>query len=282
MRVLCPICRELLPIETLICPNGHTFSRKSDGIPNLLPPELSSRLDAIGRYREKIRAQLPTITDYEGLPNSLAESHFEWRGRAQSLGMIKRLIQIHQPKSFLEIGGWNGWLTHHLAGYGAVTAVDFFADSHDGLGAMTHYQARWNRVQMDITDLTILDGGADMVIINNGAHLLKNPLQTIQQAQHLVADGGVLVILEMPFYSNPSQRVAQLASIEAQFLANGGEGSLFLYPTKGYFDSSDKAALRGMGVRLRPYPRYKMWLKAKFLPSAPMIMMGIWHHSTRL
>ncbi len=282
MRLHCPICRESLPIEALICPNGHAFSRTSDGIPNLLSPELSARLDAIARYREKIRDQLPTISDYEGLPQNLAESHFEWRGRAQSLEMIKRLIQKYQPKSFLEIGGWNGWLTHHLANYGETTAVDFFADSHDGLGAMTHYQARWNRVQMDITDLTILDGYADMVIINNGVHLLENPIQTIRQAQHLVADGGVLVILDMPFYRNPTQRVAQLAGIEAQFSANGGEGSLFLYPTKGYFDSSDKIALRGMGVHLRPYPRYKMWLKAKILPSAPMVMVGIWHHSARL
>lgn len=282
MRLRCPICHESLPIETLMCANGHVFSRTSDDIRNLLPPELSARLEAIGCYREKIRAQLPTITDYEGLPNSLAESHFEWRGRVQSLSMIKRLIQKYQPKSFLEIGGWNGWLTHHLAGYGAVTSADFFADSHDGLGAMTHYQARWNRIQMDITDLTILDGQVGMVIINNGAHLLKNPLQTIRQAQDLVAKGGVLIILEMPFYRNPVQRIAQLASIEAQFLANGGEGSLFLYPTKGYFDSSDKTALRGMGVRLHPYPRYKMRLKAMILPSAPIIMVGIWHNSARL
>jgi SAM-dependent methyltransferase len=210
------------------------------------------------------------------LPYSLAPTHFEWRGRAQSLDMIKRFIQKYQPKSFLEIGGWNGWLTHHLAGYGAVTSVDFFADDADGLGAMKHYQARWERIQMDITDLTILDGHADMVIINNGVHLLANPLQTIRQAQNLVADGGVLVILEMPFYRNPSRRIAQLAQIEAQFLASGGVGSLFLYPTKGYFDDSDKQALHGMGVRLRPYPRYKMGLKALISPSAPMVMMGVW------
>ncbi|MDX2078500.1 MAG: methyltransferase domain-containing protein [bacterium] len=277
MMLLCPICHTPLHLESLRCVNGHEFSRIADDFFNLLSPDLSARLDAIARYREKVRDNLPTITDYESLPYNMAKTHFEWRHRAQSADIALRLIQQHAPKTILEIGGWNGWLTHHLAKFARVISADFFADEHDGLGAMNHYSAKWARLQMDITDLTILAEKFNMVVINNGLHLLPNPLGTIQQAQQLVADGGVLVVLELPFIKNPTQRIAQLRELETRFTQGGGEGSLFLYPTKGYLDPSDRYAMQKMGLRLRPYPRYKAILKAMLLPHAPMTTYGVWH-----
>ncbi len=276
MIMLCPICHKPLHLESLSCINKHEFSRISHDFFNLLLPELSARLEAIARYREKVRDTLPLITDYEGLPYGLAQSHFEWRNRAQSADIALRLIGQNAPKTILEIGGWNGWLTHHLAKHARVFAVDFFGDDHDGLGAMKHYQTQWARIQMDITDLTIIAGKFDMVVINNGLHLLPNPLNTIQQAQGLVRHGGLLLVLELPFLKNPTRRIAQIQQIEAQFTDGGGEGSLFLYPTKGYLDNSDRAEMIRMGLKLRPYPRYKSIVKAMLSPHAPMTVYGVW------
>lgn len=275
-QLLCPICHHSLPIDRLICANGHTFSRTSHDIPNLLPPTLASRLQTIARHREHVRAGLPVITDYDGLPHNMAHTGFEWRGRAQSADMVLRYVHRHQPKTILEVGGWNGWLTHHLARYAQVLSVDFFADEVDGLGAMTHYQTQWERLQMDITDLTILADRFDMVVINNGIHLLPDPIGTIRQAQGLVVSKGILIALELPIYRNPTRRIAQITQLQAQFNAKGGEGSLFLYPTKGYLDQSHRAEMRAIGMRLRPYRRYKAIIKAVVSPFAPMVMMGIW------
>lgn len=275
-QLLCPICHHPLPIDILTCANGHTFSRTADGIPNLLPPALISRLQAIARHREQVRAGLPVITDYDGLPHNMAHTGFEWRGRAQSADIVLGYVYRHQPKTILEIGGWNGWLTHHLAQYAQVLAVDFFADDVDGLGAMKQYQTRWERLQMDITDLTILADTFDMVVINNGLHLLPDPIGTIRQAQGLVASRGMLIALELPIYRNPARRIRQMEQLQAEFKAHGGEGSLFLYPTKGYLHPSHRAEMVAIGMRLRPYRRYKTILKAVVSPFAPMVMMGIW------
>lgn len=276
MHILCPVCRENLPADTLTCANGHTFSRTSDGIPNLLPPELSARLEAIAHHRDRVRVDLPTIADYDGLPYNLAHTGFEWRGRAQSADIVLRYIAKYQPKTILEIGGWNGWLTHRMAKSASVLAVDFFADDVDGLGAMRHYQTRWERLQMDITDLTILADKFDMMVINNGIHLLPDPISTIRQAISLVADGGMLIALELPIYRNPEKRIAQIQRIEANFTAQGGVGSLFLHPTKGYLDRSHRAEMIKLGMTLRPYPRYKAIAKALIIPTAPMVLYGVW------
>lgn len=257
---------------------GHTFPRTSDGIPNLLPPAFVARLGAIARYRDHVRARLPIITDYDGLPYNLADAHFEWRARAQSADMVLRYVKTHRPATILEIGGWNGWLTHHLARYAHVLSVDFFADDVDGLGAMRHYQTRWERLQMDITDLSILADVFDMVVINNGIHFLPDPIDTIRQAQRLVGVGGVLMVLELPFYRDPRQRIRQVQQLEAEFRAVGGSGSLFLYPTNGYLDGSHRRQMRQLGVTLRPYPRYKALIRALISPFAPLIMSGVWHH----
>lgn len=277
MHILCPVCREYLPTNTLTCANGHIFSRTSDGIPNLLSPTLSARLDAIASHRERVRVGLPTITDYDGLPYNMAHTGFEWRGRAQSADMVLRYIAKYQPKTILEIGGWNGWLTHHMAKSASVLAVDFFADAIDGLGAMRHYQSRWERLQMDITDLTILADRFDMVVINNGIHLLPDPIGTIRQAIGLVADGGMLIALELPIYRNPEKRIAQIRRIETQFTAQGGVGSLFLHPTKGYLDRSHRAEMTQLGIKLHLYRRYKAIAKALIMPTAPMVLVGAWH-----
>ncbi|MCL4256835.1 MAG: methyltransferase domain-containing protein [Anaerolineae bacterium] len=276
MHILCPICRQNLPSDTLTCANHHTFPRTSDGIPNLLSPELASRLEAIAHHRERVRVDLPTIADYDGLPYNMAHTGFEWRGRAQSADIVLRYIGKYQPKTILEIGGWNGWLTHLMTKSASVLAVDFFADAIDGLGAMRHYQTQWERIQMDITDLTILGDKFDMVVINNGIHLLPDPIGTIRQAINLVADGGMLIALELPIYRNPQKRIAQIERIEAEFNAQGGVGSLFLHPTKGYLDKSHRAEMVKLGMKLRPYPRYKAIIKALITPTAPMIVYGVW------
>lgn len=275
MSVLCPRCHRPIDVQNRTCASGHTFDLEN-GVLVLMDESMRHHVQAIYRHREGVQRELPTITDYNRLPCSLAKQHFEWRLRCQDVGIVSRLLNQDEG-SILEIGAWNGWLTHHLVRTGYdVTAIDYTTHPDDGLGAKRHYDADWLAIQMDLTDLSVFDPCFDAVIINHGLHLFPDPVTTVKQAQHLLKPGGLLILLNLTFFRNPSQRIAQHQALAETFQKRYGVPFL-LRPSRGFMDSGDKAKLKAMGIKFYRYAqRWKANLKSFWVQSAPSYFYGVW------
>jgi len=260
----CPSCREPIDERELRCPSGHEFPIV-DGVLRLLEPVFAARLETfldgfcVLRDRDGRRILDPTV--YPRLPFAKEFRHDpEWRVRCYDVHMIRRLVAGRPVGTALDIGAYNGWLSHRLAldGY-QVTAVDYFIDEYDGIGAHRFYPTRWRPIQMDVRDLAPLDVRFDLVVLNRCVQFAVDPPAMVAGALERVAEGGTLVITGMEILDDPVLRRRGVAALDARLRRNGIEPFV---PIKGYLDRGDEAGFRSLGVDFRPYPQLRMRLSA--------------------
>lgn len=271
-------CREPLDENTLSCANGHRFSYE-DGVLVLLEEAFSRRLAAFLAPFSQLRAaegrRLSDPTAYPLLPYGEAVAdELEWRLRRYDLAVVNRLLRGRLRQRVLDIGAWNGWLSHRLATMGhEVTAIDYFVDEYDGLRARKFYPTRWLAIQMNLEDLDVLDQQFDVVIVNRCLQFFADPASYAAAALEKVASGGLLVLTGLAFLRDPRHRIEGLAELRSQLHRHGLD---FFKPMKGYLDLGDRARLQALGVALRPYPQlWRANLKALLIPTAPRYAYGI-------
>ena len=256
--MLCPSCREPIDERSLRCGGGHQFV-ETGGVLRLLDQVFGERLDrfltAFQRLREADGRRIRDPSVFPLLPYALSRDP-EWRMRGYDIAVIRRLTAGRTRGSALDVGAWNGWLSHHLAAGGhAVTAVDYFGDELDGLGAHRFYPVHWRSVQMDLRDLSILERRFDLVVLNRCLQFFEDPAAMVTAAAALVAPGGLLVATGLEVFSDPTVRRRQ---VEAMLERHRWQGLEPFVPIKGYLDSHDRRKLRAAGVELRPYPQLRM------------------------
>ena len=127
----CPTCRQILDSSTLCCAQNHCFEYR-DGVLVLLGEKTANRLAEFATVTAQMRREKqlhlldPTI--YETLPcNSSLQGNIEWRWRCSDVSVVKALVKQHfrkpWPLQVLDVGAYNGWLSHQLARFPApVTA----------------------------------------------------------------------------------------------------------------------------------------------------------------
>lgn len=256
--MLCPSCREAVDERSLRCGGGHRFG-ETDGVLRLLDQGFGERLDrfltAFQRLREADGRRIRDPSVFPLLPYALSRDP-EWRMRGYDIAVIRRLTAGRPPGSALDVGAWNGWLSHHLAAGGhAVTAVDYFVDELDGLGAQRFYPVHWRSVQMDLRDLAVLEMRFDLVVLNRCIQFFEDPAAMVTSAAALVAPGGLLVATGLEVFADPTVRRQQVVAMLERHRRGGLEPFV---PFKGYLDSHDRRELRAAGVELRPYPQLRM------------------------
>jgi SAM-dependent methyltransferase len=263
------------------CSQGHRVAR-DDGVLRLVTPDFARQLEgflpALQDYRTRIGRRILDAGAYPLLPyGPAARGNREWAQRQYDLGVVIRLLAGGGPRRVLDVGAYNGWLSHQLARRGhRVTGVDPFTDPHDGLGARRFYAIAWEAVQIDPRDLTVLNTCYDLVVLNRCLAFFPDPLEGLRQAQARVAAGGRLVALGLQFFGDPRAKARQVAEREAAFQQQYGLPAA-LWPTRGYLDNDDAAALRGAGLRLHRQPQ--LWLadlRARLRPTLPRHAYGVW------
>lgn len=288
--MLCPDCRLPLDSARLACANGHVFGYDENGVLVLLAADFAWRLAAFTAAFSAIRAaegrRLLDASIYPQLPFApeVRRDH-EWRLRGYDLGVVTRLLDSRKGLRILDVGAWNGWLSHRLAMLGHhVIAIDYFSDPYDGLGARKWYGSNWIAIQMNLNDLSILDdplnsalraplraGAFDLVILNRCLQFQPDPVGFVASASRLLAPGGLLLALGMQVFADPAQKVREVADLLA-FYRQTYDFDLFLWPTKGYLDRADLALLTTAGMIIHPYrPLFLANLKARLKPALP------WH-----
>lgn len=259
--LLCPVCRTLIDRKYLTCENNHVYGFDEnvfvllDAAQKAYIDTFTNRLHEI-RKREKFHHIKPD--DYCTLPfTDNKEFKNEWRLRRFSLKILKTLLEGRKIKTVLEIGPYNGWLSNRLAGMGFdVTAIDYFADDLDGLKAARYYKNKWSCVQMDLRDISPVKSKFDLVVINHALQFFNNYRETIERSKEILGNGGLLILLGLPFFHNPDEKITAIKE-NAKYYKDKYGFQIELYPDtfKGFLDLNDYAVIKETGVILKKYPQ---------------------------
>ena len=182
------------------------------------------------------------------------------------------------PLRILDIGAWNGWLSHRLAALGhTVTATDVFTDAHDGLGAVQHYPAKFIAVQADQERLHLFDGPYDLIIAQRCMGYMVHIARSMDQMKGLLAPGGTLMLTGLNIFRDPRSIRKHFAQSALRFTEQYGL-PFFFKNVKGYLDLDDQRTLEQCGVQLLPYPqlKWKNFISGPF-KRKPVYYYGIWH-----
>ncbi|MEL6271519.1 MAG: methyltransferase domain-containing protein [Chloroflexota bacterium] len=263
----CPVCLQAI----------ETCASFRDGVCHLLEPDMQRNVNALMQLRRtKTVSSTDEIGNYNNLPHSMTHTHFEWHIRAYDVANVLHLLKRRPQQTIIEIGPWNGWLTHHLVRDGhTITTLAYSDDDEHGLRSKSHYNVGWQSVQMDVGDLSKVQGRADVVIINHGLHLFADPVRYVQQVRGLLSPGGMLIVLCMVFFRDPSSRKAQLEQQQAAFRQQH-DTPYFLRPSRGYMDADDITAFKRNGLQLHRYPGlWRSEVKATLRPQSPLYRWGV-------
>lgn len=268
INLLCPICHQPLN-KSYACLSEHAFAVE-DGVLVLLTPGFRQILENFTAVFSQVRAaaglRLEDPSIFPQLPAILRHNP-EWRMRGYDLTILEKLLAGRMGR-VLDVGAWNGWLSYWLTQKGwQVTAVDYFTDPFDGLRAQQFYPAQWQSIQMDLTDLSILGHGYDVVILNRCIAFYADPVAYLLSALPLLKPGGVLVATGLSFFRDSTIKAESVAAFRRHLQSQGLD---FFKPMKGYLDFKDKARLSQAGITLKPYPQLaKANLKSLLLATSP-------------
>jgi len=250
----CPNCHEPLTGHDT-CGCGRYYPQQG-GVIRLLAEPQGRAIRAFAALIAAIRRSqhIPMIqpAHYAQLPNGPAGSGHEWRLRRHDLAVVRGLLGRRGPLTILDVGAWNGWLSHNLALDGhIVTAVDYFDDTHDGLQARQWYPSDWRAIQCDLLDLASL-GTYDVIILNRCLQFFGDPLSYVNAARAQVRPGGLIILTGLQLFIDPRRKAADVMRLqEAHRTRYGFE--LFLRTCKGFLEVSDARNLWRAGLTLRPY-----------------------------
>jgi 2-polyprenyl-3-methyl-5-hydroxy-6-metoxy-1,4-benzoquinol methylase len=286
--LLCPNCREPVDPGSLACAGGHRFACE-DGVLVLLQEEFGQQLRtftaAFGATRAAENRRLLAVSAYEALPfgqdtHGDASWRLEWRLRRYDLAVVLGLLSGRGEQRILDVGAWNGWLSHQLAARGHhVTAIDYFTDEFDGLGARKFYSTDWQAIQIDLVDLSALNQRYDVVIVNRCLQFFTDPIGYVGIARRQLAPGGLLILTGLQLFQDARAKARDVAALRAAYQERYSL-EVFLRPTKGYLDFADGQRLRAEGVRLRPYPQ--LWLanvRSTISKTLPRHCYGVCHNT---
>lgn len=163
MPIRCPNCNEYLDPDKGSCGTEACLSPLY-GVARMMRQEFFQAFDLYSRQFEQIREKeglrIKDPSLYENMPfvkTKKSADRYQWHLRCYDLAILKKVMRSGSGQKVLDFGSWNGWLSNTLVNWGHVpTAVGYFIDPYDGLGAKQFYRNDWLSVQMDLEDLSIL------------------------------------------------------------------------------------------------------------------------------
>lgn len=233
-RYACPYCAAELTQQNgeLFCTREGRRFQPRDGIWRLLRRERQEQVQAFvagyTRVREAEGWGAPTRDYCLGLPfrDSSRRHRGIWRVRAATYraleGALTREFR-NRPVRALDLGAGNCWLARRLSARGyAVCALDVRVDTVDGLGAGQIYRdalgAPFERVHAELECLPFVGRQFELVIANASLHYTENLDVVLDEASRVLAPGGLLVIMDSPFYHEGTSGEQMLQERRRQYL----------------------------------------------------------------
>jgi len=202
----------------------------------------------------------------------------QWAVRARSFDVFMRDLlrpeaeRLDRQLAVLDLGAGNGWLSYRVAREGHMaTAIDIRGDAIDGLGAAMPFVARApNQLDCVIAsfDAVPLDAAsADVTVFNAALHYATDFAATVAEAARLTRPGGLIAILDSPFYRRDRDGEAMVAEKHRQATGRFGDAAATLlglpfieYLTRDRL--ADASAAAGLAWQ-RHRVRYPMWYELR-------------------
>lgn len=263
-RFACPECAtnvdEAGP-DRLSCTRCGRFFERRQGIWRFLTAARGARLEPFirqyraVRQREGRRQSAPEY--YRRLPSvAPGDPHAgDWHVRRETYHHLLRQVLASgpQPIHALDLGAGSGWLSHRLAALGhRVVAVDAIDDEVDGLGAARHYATGFTVVQADFDALPFAAGQFDLVVFNGSLHYAADAEATLARAHRMLAEGGVLVVMDSPMFHADRDGSAMVDDNIRRFRLECGLADV-VRPGTGYLTF---ATLAGIAEKLERRPQF--------------------------
>lgn len=231
----CPSCRASLTVldqGTIVCDACGTEVAIRNCVYQFLRPDRLAEIEPILAQYRRVRAdegyRSLAAAQYRSLPQvdpgvSQAE---RWQVRRQSFANLCRHVLRRsglQRLRVLDLGAGNGWLSNRLTQLGhRCVAVDLLDDAEDGLGALHHYASPFTCLRADFDDLPLAPGQFDLVVFNASLHYSSDVASTLRHARQRLVDGGTLVVMDSPTFTDDETGRRMLAGQRAEFEARYG------------------------------------------------------------
>jgi 2-polyprenyl-3-methyl-5-hydroxy-6-metoxy-1,4-benzoquinol methylase len=242
--------------------------------------DLTKFLENYERYIKKANDIDPQ--DYDLLPfvySSCMEDQLKYRRKSSKL--VKELLGKNQKLNILEIGAWNGWLTHSLGvNNNTVTSIDYFIDEVNGLGTRKFYsKPNWTSIQCDIENPELLNAQFDLIIFNHNVQFLSDPTGVIRRYKNLLSKHGKIVLLGLSIFKNIQGRRQAVRDFQDHYKKNY-DIDVFFRPCRGYLAGIDLKGLKNESFKIKSYTAYYLRNKlAIVFTNRPKYMYAIYDHS---
>lgn len=156
----------------------------------------------------------------------------QWKVRARSFeAFVRHVLQPRMKErrlKVLDLGAGNGWLCYRVAKMGfEVVAVDIRDDAVDGLGAARALLGSDPRlfacIAASFDRLPFHDGDFDITLFNASLHYASDLASVLGEARRVTSRGGVIVILDSPFYTSDKAGAAMVREKHARGAEQFGE-----------------------------------------------------------
>ena len=186
----------------------------------------------------------------------------QWQVRARSYeALVAKVVfpmERDRPLEILDLGAGNGWLSCRLAMRGhRCTAVDVRDDTVDGLGAAEELRrrARFETCVASFDALPVANASADIAVFNAALHYSTHLAATLAEAARCVRPGGLVAIVDSPFY----RREADGEAMVRQKRATPGLAALDCIE----FLTRERLAEASAIVWTRHHVRYPLWYELR-------------------
>ena len=238
IRLQCPRCRA--NIDWLGCPFCGFTMQVKNGIVHSLPPDRVAHFARFIEDYERIRAEegRGSAEDdfYLRLPykDLSGKNNRQWGIRARSFDYLMKHVLPrnlpHENRWILDIGAGNCWLSYRLSLRGCRPfAVDLLTNGFDGLGAAEHFRkhlpAMFPRFQAELARLPFQDEQFDAALFNSSFHYSEDYVATLHEAIRCVKSGGIVIVIDTPWYSGEESGRRMVAERKAAFLQRYGTSS---------------------------------------------------------
>jgi SAM-dependent methyltransferase len=207
----------------------------------------------------------------------------QWSVRVRSFDAFKRralrplAARLGRALTLLDLGAGNGWLSYRatLEGHRAI-ALDIRDDAVDGLGAAALLEqssgGRMTRLVASFASIPMADASVDLAVFNASLHYALDLSACLAEAARVVRPGGLLAIVDSPFYRRDEDGRAMVAEKRAQAAVRFGDraDALLALPFIEYLtrqslqDASNVCALDWRRHRVR----YPLWYELRPLLAA--------------
>jgi ubiquinone/menaquinone biosynthesis C-methylase UbiE len=171
-------------------------------------------------YDNDVVSKLPFINDKHPLSR-------EWKIRKRSADRLIKYLVKKNPRTVLEVGCGNGWLTHYLHVHLPADCCGVDVNEAELKQAATLFGSRHKTLSYlyaDINSEFLNDLSVDAIVLASVIQYFPDPVQLITRLEHLLSAGGQIHIIDSPFYNDAEVSMAKERS--EQYFAHAGQAEM--------------------------------------------------------